>query len=169
MQDKQFILEPENPRKPPLLNTTKSFSSPGQILGKCNECMQLRKGDMPIKLNTADPWKPGKQIIPWTWSLPLGRSILINLNIAAIWGHPLTHFWGPKTGDRSVYLAIPNLTAHRPSQILTTKEMASAFGQTWTRAGQNLLWCLDNCQFAFLVYLLSLTRILQILCENKHE
>lgn len=42
-QHKQFHLEPRNPRKPPLLEATKSFHSPGQTLHKYNEFIQLRK------------------------------------------------------------------------------------------------------------------------------
>lgn len=142
LQDKQFLLEPRNPRKSPLLNATRSLHSPGQILCKYNEHVQLREGDVPKKLNTADPWGPGNRSFT---GLEVGHctllllksnersSVLTSVNTGDSYWHILR--W--QNWDRSVYCH-PQIHSPPTSQKLTNKGTPSALGQTWTRAGQTL-------------------------------
>lgn len=116
LQDRQFHLEPRDPRKPPLLKATKSFHSPGQTLCKCNGSLQLRKGDVPKKMNTADPWEPGNRS-----GLGAGHCTLLLLKnnercsvlTAVNWGQLLTHSEGAEVGQ-VCFLPPPSAQATNP-------------------------------------------------------
>lgn len=170
LYDKQFHLEPRNPRKSPLLNATKSFYSPGQSLCKYNESIQLRKGDVPQKLNTADPWEPGKQIIHWAWGWPL-YFVALQKQWEMFSSHEYEH-WGQlwthsENWDRSVYCH-PQI--HSPPTLPKTNTQRHSLS-LWADLNMSR-WDLTSMLGELPVCHLDIPhvpRVLRILCENKHQ
>lgn len=107
------------------------FSQPWKTLCKYSECIQLRKGDVPNQLNTANPWEPGNRSF-WAWGWPLyltapQKHERCSVLTAENTGNSADTFWAGRTGT-GLCTAIPKSTGHQRSQKLT-----KALPQPWGR------------------------------------